>query len=120
MQKTLVASRITVMQFRRDKQTTATDSLRLQQIEGLQLQHCTVTQGSDKIVPQKEGAWADARSTADLVVALVQVSILAHHKQGGHHAGKDGNITAYISRVSVLLTSSARSTDCCDKCMLAS
>ena len=56
---------------------------------------------------------------ADLVVALVQVSILAHHKQGGHHAGKDGNITAYIWRVSVLLTSSAQSTACYHKCVLA-
>jgi hypothetical protein len=45
---------------------------------------------------------AQARSAADLVVTLVQVAVLAHHKKWGHHAGKDSKVTAKVSHVRAL------------------
>jgi hypothetical protein len=34
------------------------------------------------------------RCRTDLVVALVQVAVLAHHKQGGHGTGQNRKVTA--------------------------
>jgi hypothetical protein len=95
------------------RQTTANYSPRRPQIGGRPSRRCTAAQRvTHDVLCKRDNDAHSRRATVawDLVVALVQVAILAHHEQGRHGAGNDGKVAAGCCRVSVVVVSSAKCT----------